>query len=81
MIFSDSIPSRIKMYNFSKALKNGKAKYLWFPGTSSKQLLQHLDINLKMCTPEAVLIHSGINDVLNDKSQSNTWLISVANLV
>ena len=25
-----------------------------------------------MCTPETVLIYAGINDVLNDKSQSNT---------
>ena len=87
LIFSDSIPNRIKMYNFNKALKNGKAKHLSFPGTTSKQLLQYLDVNLKMYTPETVLIHAGINDVLNDKSQSNTEnLVSnikyiVANLV
>ena len=60
------------MYNFHKALKNGKAKHLSFPGTTSKQLLQYLDVNLKMYTPETVLIHAGINDVSNDKSQSNT---------
>ena len=59
------------MYNFSKTLKNGKPKYLLFPGTTSKQLLQYLDVNLKMYTPKTVLIHAGINDVLNDKSQSN----------
>ena len=34
--------------------------------------MQYLDVNLKMCTPDAVLIHAGINDVLNKKSQSNT---------
>ena len=72
MIFSDGIPSRIKMYNFNKALKNGKAKHLLLPGTMSKQLLQYLDVNLKMYTHETVLIHAGINDVLNDKSQLNT---------
>ena len=72
MIFSDSIPSRFKMYNFNKALKNGNAKHLSFPGTTSKQLLQYLDVNLKMYTPDTVLIHAGINDVLNNKSQSNT---------
>ena len=71
LIFSDSIPSRIKMYNFNKALKNGKAKHLSFPGTKTKQLLQYLDVNVKMHTPETVLIHAGINDVLNDKSQLN----------
>ena len=71
LIFSDSIPSRIKMYNFNKALKNGNAKHLSFPGTTSKQLLQYLDVNPKMCTPDRVLIYTGIN-VLNNKSQSNT---------
>ena len=71
MIFSDSIPSRIKMHNFNKALKNGNAKYLSFPGTTSKELLQYLDVNLKMYTPDTVLIHAGIN-VLNNKTQSNT---------
>ena len=72
MIFSDSIPGRIKMYNFNKALKNRKTKYLSFPETTSKQLLQYLDVHLKIYTPETVLIHAGINDVLNDKRQSNT---------
>ena len=28
LMFRDSIPSRIKMYNFNKALQNGKAKHL-----------------------------------------------------
>ena len=60
------------MYNFNKALKIGKVKHLPFPETTSKQLLQYLDVNLKMYTPETVLIHAGINDVLNDKSQLNT---------
>ena len=60
------------MYNFNKALKIGKAKHLSFPGTTSKQLLQYLNVNLKMYTPETVLIHAGINDVLSDKSQSST---------
>ena len=47
-------------------------KQIIYPGTTSKQLLQYLDVNLKMCTPETVLIHAGINGILNDKSQSNT---------
>ena len=68
VIFIDSIPSRIKMCNFNKALKNEKAKHLLFPGTTSKQLVKHLDVNFKMYTPETVLIHARINDVLNDKS-------------
>ena len=36
----------------------------------------YLDVNLKMYTPETVLSHAGINDVLNDKSQTNTTRVS-----
>ena len=72
MIFSDSIPTRFKMYNFNKAFKNGNAKHLSFPETTTKQLSQYLDVNLKMYTPDTVLIHARINDILNNRSQSNT---------
>ena len=59
------------MYDLSKDLKNGNVEQLLFSGTTSKQFLQYLNVNLKMYTPEAVLIHAGIN-MLNDKSESNT---------
>ena len=36
-----------------------------------KQLLQYVDVNLKMYTTKTVIIHAAINGVLNDKSQSN----------
>ena len=65
--FSEGIASRIKMYNFNKALKNENTNNL-----SLKQLSQNvLDVNLKVETPETVLKHAGINNVLNDNSQSN----------
>ena len=55
------------MYNFNKALKNGKVKHLSF-----KQLFQNvLDVNLKAYTPETAPIYAKINNVLNDKSVSN----------
>lgn len=60
------------MYDFNKALKNGKAKHLSLPGTTSKQLLQYVDVNLKIRNTEKVLVHAEMNDVLNDKSKSNT---------
>ena len=72
MIYRVSITNRLELYDLSKDLKNGKAKQLSFSGTTSKQLLQYLDVNLKMYTPETVVIDAGINDVLNDKSQRNT---------
>ena len=60
------------MHDFNKALKYGKSKHLSFPGTTSKPLLQYLDVNLKIHTPETVLIYAKVNNVLNNKSQSNT---------
>ena len=39
LIFSESMPSRIKMYDFNKALKYGEVKYLSFPESTLKQLL------------------------------------------
>lgn len=39
LIYRVSIPSRIKMYDFSKNLKNGKVKHLSFSETTLKQLL------------------------------------------
>ena len=61
--------------------KNVKAKHLSFPVNGSKQLLQYLDINLKLYTSETVLIHAGINVVLNDKTQSNTKNLNIKYMV
>ena len=43
---------------------------MFFPGSTSEQILQYLEINLKINNPDAVLFHVGINDVLNDSSDS-----------
>ena len=50
------------MYNFVKTLKNGKAKHLSFLGTTLEKLLQYLDVNLKMYTPETLHIHAGTSN-------------------
>ena len=65
-IFSDSIPCRIKIYDFNKAFTNKKAKHLLFPYI--KLHWNSLHVDLKMCTSETVLILVGIN-VFN----GNVW--------
>ena len=70
LIFSDSLTSKIKIFDFNRLFKNGKAKHMFFPGSTSEQILQYLEINLKINNPDAVLFHVGINDVLNDCSDS-----------
>ena len=42
-----------------------------FPGSSSKQMLHYIDIHLEDKSIDTVLLHVGVNDLLNDNSQSN----------
>ena len=42
-----------------------------FPGSSSKQMLHYIDIHLENKSIDAVLLHVGLNDLLNDNSKSN----------
>ena len=46
LIFSDSIPGKMKMHELNRVIKNGKVKHLFFPGATSEQVLQYLDLNL-----------------------------------
>ena len=66
IIFSDSIPGKMRMYKFNKVFKNGNVKHLFFSGATSEQASQHPDVNLQMYAPTTVVIHAGINDLLND---------------
>ena len=67
-IFSDSIPKGIRLREFNRLLKNGNAKLLCFPGVNSKQLLHYLDINLDDCQTDTVILHVGVNDILQDQT-------------
>ena len=58
LIFSDSIPGKMRMYEFNKVLKNRNIKHLFFPGATSEQVSQYLGINLQMYAPKTVIIHS-----------------------
>ena len=70
-IFTDSIPKGIRMYEFTSLLRNRKAKMLNFPGSSSKQMLHYIDIHLEDKSIDTVLLHVGVNGLLNDNSKSN----------
>ena len=72
LIFTDSIPKGIRMYDFNKLIKNRKAKMLNFPGASSRQLLHYMDIHLEGIQVDTVVIHIGVNDLINYSNQSRT---------
>ena len=68
-IFTDSIPKGIRMNEFNGLIKNRKAKMLNFPGASSRQLLHYMDIHLEGIQVDTVVIHIGVNDLLNYSNQ------------
>ena len=70
LIFTDSIPKGIRMYGFNKLIKNKNPKLLNFPGASSRQLLHYMDIHLEGIQVDTVVIHIGVNDLLNYSNQS-----------
>ena len=49
----------------------GKAKLQCFPGATSNQLLHYLDVNLHDNNTESVILHVGVNDVLQDCTETN----------
>ena len=72
LIFTDSMPKGIRMNNFNKLIKNRKAKMLKFPCASLRQLLHYMDIHLEGIQIDTVVIHIGVNDLLNSSNQSRT---------
>ena len=59
------------MYEFNSLLRNKKAKMLNFTGSSSKQMLHYINIHLEDKSIDTVLLHVGVNDLLNDNGKSN----------
>ena len=52
-----------------------KTEMLNFPGASSRQLLHYMDIHLEGIQADTVVIHVGVNDLLNYSNQSRVDLL------
>ena len=39
------------------------------PGATSKEILHYLDAHLTNSSPDAVILHAGVNDLLEDNSK------------
>ena len=70
MIFIDNIPKGISIGEINTFIKNGKTKMVSFPGAASKEISHYLDIHLTNSSPDAVIVHVGVNDLLKDNSKS-----------
>ena len=71
--FSDSIAKGIRLREFNQYVKSGKARMHCFPEATSAQLLHYLDVNLDHTT-DTVILHIGINDLLQDMAYNNNNL-------
>ena len=59
------------MRDFSKFVRMGKTKLQYFPGATSNQLLHYLDVNLQHKNTAWVILHVGVNDVFQDRAETN----------
>ena len=71
LIFTDSIRKDIRMYKFNSLLKDRKAQMKNFPGSLSKEILRYIDIHTEDKSVDTAVLHVGVNNILNDNSQSN----------
>ena len=73
-IFGDSLVnlSRKTKYNINSSLNNGSARFKYFPGVTSKDMLHYVDITLEDNLFEVAVIRIGINDIVNNKNSLNT---------
>ena len=79
-IFSDDIPKGIRIKQMNQQIQNGNARIHSFPGATSHQLLDYLDVNLDKYT-DTVVIHIGINDILNSASNVNELLSNIKDMI
>ena len=70
MVFTDSISKGTRIRELNSFIKNGKTKMASFPGATSKEILHCLDVHLTSSSADAVILHVGVNDLLEDNSQS-----------
>ena len=59
------------MYEFNSLLRNRNPQLLNFPVSSSKQISHYTDIHLENKSIDNIIFYVGVNDILNDNSQSN----------
>ena len=65
-----TVPGEIRIRQLNQFVKSGNARIHSFPGANSTQLLHYLDINLDNKT-DTVILHIGVNDLLQDISLDN----------
>ena len=71
-IFSDSIPKGIRFKELNNYIRNGYAKFKVFPGATVSNLSYYAKPTLDEEKPDVVMIHVGINNLLNQPPNQST---------
>ena len=69
--------ANILKYNINKALTNGRARFKYFPGATSKELLHYIDATLEESNFEVAVIHVGVNDLMNSNNSVDKLLKNI----
>ena len=70
VVFGDSITRRIQVRDFSSDLDTGHAKIRTFPGAISKEFTHYVTPTLEDGNFVIAFLHLGVNDLLQNKNQS-----------
>ena len=71
LIFTGSISKGIRIRELNLTLNTGQKKEVSFPGATSKKVLQYLDVHPTNFSPDVIILHVGVNHLLEDNSKSN----------
>ena len=58
-------------YKINKGLQSGRARFKYFPGAISKDLLHHIYRTLEDHSFEVAIIHIDVSDIISNRSSPN----------
>ena len=80
-VIGDSHVKRIRRDDFNKQLKSGKAFFRSFSGANAKQIQHYIIPTLTDDQPDAIIIHAGTNDIINNNSNEDKIAKDIVNIV
>ena len=80
VIFGNSITRRIRMRNFNSESDTGHARIRTFPGAISKEFPHYVTPTLEGGNFDIVILHFGVNDLLQNRNQSKAGNELIINL-
>ena len=70
-VYCDSIPEPLSLYHFKKKLRHNKIYKKRFPSVNANHLNHHIIRTLSEDKPGTVIVHVGVNDIMNGVTALN----------